>query len=371
MFCRALNRVCVVVDAMNPYVRAAAWRGMLLAGVGSLLLGVGHGQTPSPAPAPERLAVIDGEPVTEDQLPPEAEAQLQRMMDQVYSVRLRALRSVLDQRLFEAEAKKRGVTTDALYQSEIVAKVPDPTEDEVQASYAARMDIRNKPYAAVKDQVRQSLKDLAIQKARAAYMDGLLQRAVNDGELSILLTPPKIDFSVDAGRLRGDAKAPITIIEFSDFSCVFCRRAEATVAAILAKYPGKVQFGYRDMPLTELHPHAEMAAEASRCAEEQGKFWEYHDLLFAAPDKQDQDGLLEQASALKLDRDKFGACLSSGRYKPQVAQDLQLGTRVGVVATPGFFINGVFVNGAQPLETFEAVIDRQLLAASSKQGAKP
>jgi protein-disulfide isomerase len=117
--------------------------------------------------------------------------------------------------------------------------------------------------------------------------------------------------------------------------------------------------------LKQLHPQAELAAEASRCAGEQNKYWEYHDLLFARPEKQDRDGLMEDARTLKLDETKFEACLSGGRFKTQVDQDVQLAIRSGVVATPGFFVNGTFLNGAQPAAAFERIIDRELSAANA------
>ena len=138
------------------------------------------------------------------------------------------------------------------------------------------------------------------------------------------------------------------------------------MSELLAKYPGKVKVGYRDFPLKQLHPQAQLAAEASRCAGEQGKYWEYHDLLFASSTKQTREVLIEDARTLKLDDKEFDACLSSGRYKLQVDQDIQLGSRGGVVATPGFFINGTFVNGAQPSAAFEKIIDEQLSTSSQK-----
>jgi protein-disulfide isomerase len=317
----------------------------------------------------EPLAVIDGQPIYESQLPPEEQAQLQRMQQQVYAVKLRALHVVLDQKMIEAEAKKKGVSTQDLIKSEVISKVADPSDDQVSAYYQAHQGQINQPFDYVKDKIRQGMKDLEIQKARAVYVQGLMQHAVNDGELVVLLSPPRVEVPVDPARLRGDPKAPVTIVEFSDFSCSYCRKAESTLNELLAKYQGKVKLEYRDFPLRQLHPQAQLAAEASRCAAEQGKFWEYHDLLFANSDKQDRDGLIEHARTLKLDEKQFDACLSSGRYKPQIDQDILIGARGGVVATPGFFVNGTFVNGAQPADAFEKIIDEELAASNSKDPA--
>jgi len=309
----------------------------------------------------EPLAVIGGVPIYEEQLPGSEEAQLQRMMQQVFAVRRRALQTVLSQKLVEAEAKKKGVSVDELIKSEADAKAADPTDDQVTAYYQAHQSQINQPFDDAKAKVREGLKAQAVLKARQVYVEGLMQQALNDGQLLVLLTPPRIEITADPGRVRGSPKAPITIVEFSDFSCPFCRKAEANVAQVLAKYPGKVKLGYRDFPLRQVHPQAQLAAEASRCAGAQGKYWEYHDLLFAnPPEKQDRDSLLDDARSLKLDDQKFDSCLNSGQFKPQIEQDIQLGTRSGVVGTPGFFINGIFLDGAQPVEAFARIIDTEL-----------
>jgi protein-disulfide isomerase len=313
--------------------------------------------------------MVDGQAVYEDQLPAAEQTQLERMMTQVYAVEMRALHETLDQKLIEAEAKKKGVSADDLFKAEVLSKVPDPTEDQVRAYYEARPEQKSHPYDEVKDSIRQGMKNVAVQKVRGAYVQGLWQQAMNDGELSLLLTPPKVDVKVDTSRMRGDPAAPVTIVEFSDFSCPFCRMAESTIQTMLAKYPGQVKLSYRDYPLRELHPNAEMAAEASHCAAEQGKFWEYHDLLFAHQDKQSREGLLEDARSLQLDETKFDACLSSDRYKPQIDQDMLMATRAGVVSTPGFYINDVFVSGAQPPEVFEQIIEKKLSTANQKRAA--
>jgi protein-disulfide isomerase len=351
--------------------RSAVWlRAILLVPfVCVLLSSYVSAQERSSSQTQKPVAVVDGQPIYEDQFPAEDQAQLQRMMVQVYAVRLRALHAVLDQKLVEAEAKKKGISTEELLRSEVISKVADPTDEQVKAYYGSRQGEMKEPFDDVKGKIRQDLKDQEISKARVAYLQGLVQQAMNDGELVVLLSPPKVEVTVDPARLRGDPNAPITIVEFSDFSCPYCRKAESTMNELLAKYPGKLRVGYRDFPLKQLHPQAQLAAEASRCAGEQGKYWEYHDLLFASPNKQSREVLIEDARTLKLDDKKFDACLSSGRYKLQIDQDIQLGSRGGVVATPGFFINGTFVNGAQPSAAFEKIIDEQLSTSSQKHVA--
>ena len=331
-----------------------------------LLTCLAAAQDKAPSPTGPPLAVIDGQAIYEDQLPAKEVTQLQRMMAQVYGVKLRALHETLDQKLIDAAAKKKGVSEEDLYKSEVLSKVPEPTDDQVKASYQSRQDLKNSSFDEVKDRVRRDLKNEAIQQQRNAFIQGLWQLAVNDGELSILLAPPRIEITPDGSRMRGDPKAPISIVEFSDFSCPFCLKAEASISAVMAQYPGQVKLSYRDFPLRELHPNAERAAEAARCAGEQDKFWEYHDQLFANQKRQDPEGLMDDARALNLDEPKFAACLSSGRYRQQIDQDVQMGSRAGIEATPGFYINDTFVNGAQPPEVYEHIVDQKLAALKER-----
>ena len=171
---------------------------------------------------------------------------------------------------------------------------------------------------------------------------------------------PRVQVGFDAARVRGNPKARVMIVEFSDYQCPYCGQVESTLKNVLAKHEGAVALAFRDMPITQIHPMAEGAAEAARCAGEQGKFWEYHDLLFADQGALDRNGLIAKASRLQLDPKQFESCISSEKYKTQIQQDNQDGLRAGVTGTPGFFINGVFINGAQLEATFDKIIGEQL-----------
>ena len=173
---------------------------------------------------------------------------------------------------------------------------------------------------------------------------------------------------VENAPVRGVGTARVTLVEFSDFQCPFCQKVDLTVKQLLRKYDGRVKVAYRDFPLLEIHPHAAMAAEASRCAGEQGKFWEYHDALFENQSKLDEGSLAERAVSLELNEKLFHDCLANRKFKDQVEADLQEGRKVGIAGTPSFFINGIFLNGSQALTEFEKIIDAQL-AMSGQQNA--
>jgi protein-disulfide isomerase len=308
------------------------------------------------------VAVVGGQPVMEDDLLPFVQAQSRQLRNQEYEMTSKALENLINQRLVDAEAKKKGVSNQKLIEQEVDSKITEPTDSEVAAYYLGRKG--TEPLEDVKETLRKGLKQARIQQAREQYVRGLRQRA----EVIILLRPPKVQVSYDPARLRGDPKAPVTIVEFSDFECPYCRRAEAVVEEMLAKHAGEVRLAYRDFPLRQIHPDAQSAAEASHCAEEQGKFWEYHDALFAAP-KPDRETQLQLVRNLGLDEQKFDACISSRKYVGQIEQDLQDGVQAGVSGTPGFFINGIALSGAQPASEFEKIILSEIAAA--KHAAQP
>ncbi len=168
-----------------------------------------------------------------------------------------------------------------------------------------------------------------------------------------------ISVSVDDDPSIGPKDAPITIIEFSDFQCPFCARAAPTVKQILKEYDGKVRFVYRDFPLS-FHQNAQKSAEAAECADEQGKFWEYHDKLFENQNALEISNLKQYAKDLGLDSSKFDSCLDSGKYTKEVEKDTEDGQKYGVTGTPAFFINGKLVSGAQPFKNFATIIDSEL-----------
>jgi protein-disulfide isomerase/plastocyanin len=174
---------------------------------------------------------------------------------------------------------------------------------------------------------------------------------------------PVIDVSADDDPVKGDPNAPVTIIEFSDFECPFCGRFYTdTLPGLEEKYikTGKVKLVYRDFPLESIHPTARPAAEAGECADDQGKFYEFHDLAFENQRGLTRDNFVKWAGELGLDVDRFTKCLDSNTHAAEVSKDLADGTAAGVTGTPAFFVNGRLLSGAQPLSAFEAIIEAEL-----------
>jgi protein-disulfide isomerase len=158
----------------------------------------------------------------------------------------------------------------------------------------------------------------------------------------------------------GPADAPITLVEFGDFQCPFCRQWEQqTYQPLLAAYPGKIRFVFRDFPLTSIHPNAMPAAEAAQCANEQGAFWKYHDKLFGSENLSD-DVYKQYAQDLNLDMTKFNDCLTNHAQAKAVQADSDFAVNMGINSTPTFFVNGLAIIGAQPLNAFTSLIDKEL-----------
>jgi protein-disulfide isomerase len=181
-----------------------------------------------------------------------------------------------------------------------------------------------------------------------------------------------VTMSVGDGPALGNADAPVTIVEFSDYQCPFCKRHFTnTLSAIKTSYidTGQVRYVFRDFPLDSIHPNARKAAEAAHCAGDQGKFWDMHDTMFKNQGALKSDNLRDFARTMELDLDAFNACLDGGKYAKKVEADVAAGSAIGVNGTPGFFIgkakpDGTMVatamKGAQPVAAFSQVIDRLL-----------
>jgi protein-disulfide isomerase len=334
--------------AVSKILAGAALLAMVAAGYAIHKQDARRGRAP--------VAVVAGQPIYEEELLERAGGELRDFARQQYEIKRRALDQMVAERLVEAEAKKKGVSLEKLIEQEADAKVPMPPEESIRALYEAQKAQIGRPLEQVRKQLANALRQQELRQARQDY----LQRLYRENGVVILLDAPREKLTFDAARTRGNPRAPVLIVEFSDFQCPYCRRAQPVVRELLQKYEGKVRHAFRDFPLDEIHPQAQKAAEAARCAAEHGKFWEYHALLFENFGKLGRETLLEHARGLGLPEQPFAACLDSGKFHASVRQDLSDGLRAGVQGTPAFFINGIPLSGALPIEAFERVIESEL-----------
>jgi protein-disulfide isomerase/predicted transcriptional regulator len=325
--------------------------------------GQSQGQQKQDPNAP--VAKIGGQTITAGELDDSVKKELsqldQQYQEQRYQLRRQALEAMLRKKAFDAEAKKKGITTEELVNKEIADKIPEPSDEEIRALYerAKAGGQQLPPLDKVKPDIARFIKNQKAQGALVEYYDNLKK------QLGIEITlpayaPPKV--AVEAtGPAKGPTGAPVTIVEFSDFECPFCSKAEGTVKDVLAAYPDKIRLVYRDFPLP-MHPNAQKAAEAAHCAEDQGKYWDMHDKLFANSTKLSVTDLKAYARELGLDTGRFDKCLDSGEKAKIVEANKKAGEDVGVSGTPAFFVNGRLLSGAQPLEAFKSVVDEELKA---------
>jgi len=274
----------------------------------------------------------------------------------IYEARRGAVDQIVGEKLIDIEAKTRSVTSTVLIDQEITSKIATVTEADVVGWYNAN---QSRVQGAALDQVRAPIRNLLIQQRSAAAYQSFVEQLKAKTPVRITLEPPRQKIATADSPALGPASAPIELVEFSDFQCPFCYRAHPTVQQVLNTYGSKIRFVYRHFPLPN-HPNARPAAEASQCANEQGKFWPYHDQLFANQSKLGDDDLRAAAASLGMDAGKFNACFDSHKYKARVDADAQAGAEAGVNGTPAFFINGRMLSGAQPFDEFKKVIDEEL-----------
>ncbi len=307
------------------------------------------------------LATVGARSITRAQVEETVRAQLLAVENQRYEALRGGLDQLVSQALIEQEAAARGSNPEALVQTEVMLKATTPTEAEIAQLYEqAKGQLQNREL----DEVRPQLIGYLTQQQQGQRQAEFLAELRAKYPTKIALRPPIIEVD-SAGRPSkgGAADAPIRIVMFSDYECPFCKRGEDVVDQVMATYGDKVHLVFRDYPLP-FHANARPAAEAAHCANDQGKFWEYHGTLFSNQTALTVADLKRYAGELGLDQGKFDSCLDDGTFKAEVEKDFVAGGSVGVDGTPAFFINGRMLSGAQPFEQFKAIIDEELSADS-------
>lgn len=301
---------------------------------------------------PDIVATVQGHSITADSLLSGMRSELLRLdMERYEAMRVR-LEAMVTQRLYELEAANRGVSRYELERMEINEKLEPVGPDQVRAFYEKNRARMSQSFEEVEGQLVSMLMRQAERRRSEAFTRELRARY----EVRVLLKPPRVEVSSDDDPFKGAADAPVTLIEFSDFQCPYCRRVQSVLNRLMTAYEGRLKIVYRDFPLRRLHPEAQKAAEAAQCAHEQDQFWPYHDILFESTEL-GTGHLKRYAVELGLDEDLFNDCLDSGRYFQEVQDDMDDGIVVGVNAAPSFFVNGLPINGAVPYERFVQLIE--------------
>ena len=314
-----------------------------------------------------RVAVLDGQIITQQELEKAADAELKSLevrrlqnesalAQDKQQILSKALDQIVAEKLLDLEAAKQKKTKAELLEAEVDSNVETPSDAEVDAFYEANKDRIPIPKAQALPQVKQYL----VERSRTRFRDMLVNRLKKEHGFKSYLEPLRASVATAGFPSKGPANAPVTIVEFSDFECPYCGGLYPTLKQVEKNYPQQVRVVYRQFPLTNIHPYAQKAAEASLCANAQKKFWEFHDSMFEKQRELSIADLKQRAVDLKLDTQEFNQCLDSGRHAAAIQADIQEGAKHGVTGTPALFINGRLLSGNQPYAEIRDVIEDEL-----------
>ena len=316
-----------------------------------------RGQTPETI-----VASVNGIPITQKQVDDSIAARVYPLQQQLFAIRKAALDNLIVSRLLELEAKARGVSVDELRRQLTQGEI-NVTRAQVEEAFAQNASF----FASMSpDEARERLRlDLENQARMKHYRAGL-ERLRQKWTITLNLVEPALARELDGGGspALGAVKPPVTIVEFSDFECRFCRDVQATLKQVLESYAHDVRLVFKHLPL-EGHRNALPAARAAYCAGEQDRFWQFHDALFAAGSL--SPGVFDRiAEEIGLGLPRFKACLSSEQSRAAVIRDMETARSFRIDSTPSFLINGKLIKGALSFADFQQIIERELKQTSSR-----
>lgn len=309
------------------------------------------------------LATVAGKAITAAMIDERLRPLVYKLRMSTYLLEKEALDQAIYNLLLLAEANRRNIAPEELVRTEISEKTHQPTEAEISKFYTENKSNITGSLDSVRSRISSYLQDEEQKRLENALAERLRKQA----NIRMLLSEPQAlvqSISVDDDPARGEANAPVTIVEFTDFQCPSCAAMQPILDEVLKSYGNKVRFVVRDFPL-QAHANARKAAEAANAANAQGKFWEYGSLLFKHQNALDVPSLKKYASDLGLNRALFDAALDSGKYAAEIRHDLADGEKYGVDSTPTIFINGAALTVLSS-EGLRAAIDKALASAAAK-----
>ena len=306
---------------------------------------------------------VNGVTLTLSDLERKSPAALFQARTAYYEAERRTLEEFLNDYLLAQQALKEKVSVAQLLERHVNSSIaPNPSDEALRVYYEGVETTA--PYEEVRDKIIDVVRAKRIAKAKAAYIQSLRSQAM----VTYRLAPPRAPISLNDAPARGPANAPVTLLEYADYECPYCQQVQPVLEKLAEEYKGKLAFAYKDFPLP-MHPNAQKAAEASRCAQLQGKYWEYHDLLVTTK-QLDLAALKSHARTLKLDANAFDKCLDTGDTAETVKRHASEAQALGVSGTPTFFVNGRSVSGDATYEKLRGIIAEELSAADAS-GAVP
>lgn len=306
-------------------------------------------------PKGDAVASINGVAITAADLDTAIKNQMQRIDTQIYQIKKQGLDDLIQKKLIEDAAKKSGKSVDDYLKEEVDSKIVEPTEEEVRALYDARKGKDTLPFEKVKDQIIAFLK----QNKKTTAQQNLIAKLKTESDVKIYLEPPRVKIDISDAPFMGPKDAKVTLVEFSDYQCPFCKRIRPTIWQLVNDYKDNLRYVFMDFPLS-FHQFSKKAHEAAHCAGDQDKYFEYNKMLFENQSALTPDDLKKYAKELKLNTSKFDKCLDKGEHAKDVEEMQERGLALGVSGTPAYYINGVQLTGAQPVTAFKEMIDEEL-----------
>lgn len=311
------------------------------------------------APNQTAIAKVLGKELTYDEMAKGIEDKIYEAELALYNLKFNKVKAIVLKRFMEADPKYKGMSNDKYLDKYIAGGVK--VSDQQAKDFAKKNNI---PPESLNDALMGRIKDHLLKEEKKKAVDVWLANQMKKNPVEIYLAKPKapvFDVNIQGAPILGNKNAKVTVVEFSDFQCPFCKKGAEVIKELKKKYGKKVNFAFKNFPLP-FHNHAQKAAEAGMCAFDQNEkaFWFMHDEMFANQDRLNKEGLLEMAKKGKLDLKKFSECLNSGKFAAKVGKDMEDGKNVSVKSTPTFFVNGKMVTGAQPVDFFSEIIDEEL-----------
>jgi len=319
-------------------------------------------RTPS-ADEPLIAARVDEETITIQDLERTMSSRIYDARMALYVQKMEQLRRMVDEILLRKEAEKQGLSRHEL-ESRIQGEAAGVQPEEV-AAFAAENPGLQASWKGSETSLRMRIRAYLIEQKARQHLRATLDDLGRQYGVEIFLEEPPLPLtriSVGDGPTQGPPDAPVTVVEFSDYTCSACRKAHETTLALRDAFRGKIRWVFKDFPL-DRHKGARRLAEAARCAREQGQFWEYQDLLFMAGGQPDDSQLVAYAVELGMESEPFERCLKSGRHAPGVLEDIRSAEEAGVEVTPTFIINGRIRPGTPDPEAFRKLIEAELAHA--------
>lgn len=312
-----------------------------------------------PAPNENVAAKIGDREITFQEVYSGIESEIHEAKRQVYELKMNRLQAIVLEKIMSDDPRKEGMTNDQFLEKYILQDA-NITEADIQSFIAQR----NLPQEQITDEVRERIRQFILMEKKKEMVDIWLAKKTADNPIEVYFERPQRPvFDVNPGDspYKGRSDAAITIVEFSDFQCPFCSQGAEVMREVKNKYGDKIRIVFKNFPLP-FHQHAKEAAQAALCARDQddSKFWDMHKAMFANQSNLNRDGLIKKANSIGLKSDEFTECLNSQKFLSAVERDIQEGARVGVQSTPTYYVNGMLVSGAQPLQSFSEIIEEIL-----------